>query len=221
MKNANIYRTFKSNRTKKLSMKQTTCFAVTACCFIAYLFSTSFASAADLTVGGGLSCEYLDDPVGIDSVAPRLSWWLCSEKRGQVQTAYQILVASNVERLAADEGDLWDSGRVKSDQATHVEYDGKPLESHQRCYWKVRAWDKNGQPSKWSKPGVWTMGHGRSGRLASGVDRRESQRQIADGVGKWLSCSRNQEDRRRQMGSSGPGQFDADRLGSTYAMLTG
>ena len=138
-------------------MKRTTGFVITACCFIAYLFSTSFASAADLTVGR-LSCEYLDDPVGIDSVAPRLSWWLCSEKRGQVQTAYQILVASNVERLAADEGDLWDSGRVKSDQATHVEYDGKPLESHQRCYWKVRAWDKNGQPSKWSKPGVWTMG---------------------------------------------------------------
>ena len=57
-----------------------------------------------------------------------------------------------------DRGDLWDSGKVDSDQSTFVVYAGRPLASGARCYWKVRAWDKDGQPSPWSAPGSWSMG---------------------------------------------------------------
>ncbi len=61
-------------------------------------------------------------------------------------------------RLAADEADLWDSGKVDTDQSTQVVYAGKPLESRMRCCWKVRLWDANGEPTVPSKPALWTMG---------------------------------------------------------------
>ena len=62
-------------------------------------------------------CEYLHNPLAIDTPRPRLSWTLQSEQRGQKQTAYRVLVASTPELLANDHGDLWDSGKVESDQS--------------------------------------------------------------------------------------------------------
>jgi hypothetical protein len=81
-----------------------------------------------------------------------------SAERGQIQTAYQVLVASAPEILARDHGDLWDSGRVASGATTGVPYAGVPLRSLQPVCWKVRAWDRNGTPSPWSTPATWTMG---------------------------------------------------------------
>ncbi len=105
-----------------------------------------------------LSCEYFTDPQGIDAKAPQLSWQLESDQRGQKQTAYRLLVASSRQRLAKDEGDLWDSGKVESDQSRHVAYKGTPLHSRMECFWKVRTWDKDGTPSAWSEPAYWSMG---------------------------------------------------------------
>ncbi|MBN2024866.1 MAG: glycoside hydrolase family 78 protein [Pirellulales bacterium] len=128
--------------------------------FLAVLAAATGATAED---GGALAprrlrCEYLVDPLGIDVVQPRLSWIVVSPERGQRQTAYRVLVASSPEKLAADQGDLWDTGRVESDQTIHVVYQGSPLESQERCYWKVRVWDRQGQPSAWSEPASWSMG---------------------------------------------------------------
>ncbi|MHC1591934.1 MAG: alpha-L-rhamnosidase N-terminal domain-containing protein, partial [Candidatus Helarchaeales archaeon] len=105
-----------------------------------------------------LRCEYLINPIGIDVSNPRLSWTLASEKRAQRQTAFQILVASSRELLNKDVGDLWDSGRVYSDDSIHVKYQGKELHSHEFCYWKVRIWDQDGNPSAWSDVAFWSMG---------------------------------------------------------------
>ena len=105
-----------------------------------------------------LTCEYLTNPLGIDVTQPRLSWKLASGERGQRQTAYQVLVAGTEQALAAGQGDLWDSGKVESDQSVHVVYDGAPMVSRMRCFWKVRVWDKDGQPSEVSEPARWDMG---------------------------------------------------------------
>ena len=115
------------------------------------------AAAAGLTVGG-LQCEYLENPLGIDPAQPRLGWVVESSQRAQAETAYQVLVASSEALLKANTGDLWDSGRVASDQTVQVVYAGKALPSCQRCYWKVRAWDKEGKASSYSKPACWEMG---------------------------------------------------------------
>ena len=101
---------------------------------------------------GQLRCEYLRDPLGIDAPHPRLSWVLESGQRGQRQTAYEVLVASSAELLAEDKGDLWQSGKVASDQTAQVVYAGKPLASRQACFWKVRAWDSQDKPSDWNAP---------------------------------------------------------------------
>ncbi len=43
------------------------------------------------------------------------------------QGAYQILVASNKKSIDANNGDIWDSGQVRSIESTNVEYNGNPL----------------------------------------------------------------------------------------------
>ncbi|MBX3178187.1 MAG: family 78 glycoside hydrolase catalytic domain [Candidatus Hydrogenedentes bacterium] len=105
-----------------------------------------------------LRCEYKTDPLGIDAAKPRLTWTLKADAPAQVQSAYQIMVASSPEALAADRGDRWDSGRVESDDTTFIEYAGAPLKSRDHCYWKVRVWDGDGHPSAWSAPALWSMG---------------------------------------------------------------
>ena len=105
-----------------------------------------------------LRCEHLQDPLGIDVPTPRLSWIVTSDRRGELQTAYQILVASSPDLLAKETGDLWDSGNVASAQSVLVPYSGKPLASRQFCHWKVRLWDRDGRASAWSQPAFWSMG---------------------------------------------------------------
>ena len=114
-------------------------------------------SGAAVTIEA-LSCEYLVDPIGIDAVPPRVSWQIVSDARGERQTAYQILVARSAEALAKNAGDLWDTGKVASDRSVHLEYAGAALSSRQRCHWKVRVWDKDGQASAWSAPAFFEMG---------------------------------------------------------------
>ena len=123
----------------------------------AFLWLATASSIFAATTVGNLRCESLENPPGIDATQPRLSWQLNSTERGQKQTAYQILVASSEKNLAHNKGDLWDSGKISSDQSIQVDYAGKPLESRAQCFWKVRVWDKDGKMSE-SKPAWWTMG---------------------------------------------------------------
>ena len=105
-----------------------------------------------------LRCEYLADPLGIDATSPRLSWIVTSSRRGEMQSAYQVLVATSPELLNADQGDLWDSGKVSSDENSQIVYVGSPLVSRENCFWKVRAWDRDGNAGDWSLPARWSMG---------------------------------------------------------------
>jgi len=105
-----------------------------------------------------LKCEYLDNPLGIDILNPRLSWILESDQRGQKQTAYQILVAESIEQLNTGNADLWDSGKVISDKTNQIEYSGVELKPRQECFWKVRVWDKEGEVSDYSESAFWEMG---------------------------------------------------------------
>ncbi len=105
-----------------------------------------------------LRCEYQANPLGIDVLQPRLSWKLHAAERGQKQTAYQILAATDETLLADGKADLWDTGKVASDQSVHIVYTGKALSSRTRCCWKVRVWDKDGQESPFSNVARWEMG---------------------------------------------------------------
>lgn len=104
-----------------------------------------------------LRTEMLKDPIGIDNISPKLSWNIQSDRRGIYQKSYQIIVASTFDKLMNGEGDLWDSGKVNSNQSIHIKYNGFRLKSRDKCYWKVRVWTED-EESAWSEPAKWTMG---------------------------------------------------------------
>jgi alpha-L-rhamnosidase len=69
-----------------------------------------------------------------------------------------VLVASTPEILNTDQGDIWDSGKVDSDQSTNIVFAGKSLTSGAAYAWKVRVWDKNGAASQHSSAATFEMG---------------------------------------------------------------
>src|SRR6185369_3167259 len=107
---------------------------------------------------GNLRVEYKDNPIGIDSLKPRLSGQVKSDLRDVLQSAYQIQVASTQTDLLAGHKLLWDSNRVASDDSVNRVYEGPTRKSGQRSYWHVRIWDEQGVASQWSEPGFWEMG---------------------------------------------------------------
>ena len=111
-------------------------------------------SATELT---HLRCEYLVNPLGIDELAPRLSWQLATSRRGARQTHYRLRVASSPAKLAGGEADRWDSGRVASEHTTHIAYAGSPLRSRDACHWCVEVTDETGTTTV-SAAAFWTMG---------------------------------------------------------------
>ncbi len=116
-----------------------------------------------------LRCEYLRNPLGVDALRPRLSWWPNDDRPAEVQTAYQIIAADSVDslRLACAAAVtvngvtgpvLWDSGRVDSAQTVNINYGGLPLRSTQRIYWAVRSFDSDGEASAFSEAGWFETG---------------------------------------------------------------
>lgn len=124
---------------------------------LALFLAGALGALADYRVTA-LKTEHATDPLGIDVAQPRLSWQVAAEEKGQRQTAWQVLVATSGAALAADRGDLWDSGKVAGDRTQRVPYGGWPLASSQQVFWKVRSWDRADRPSAWSAPATWTMG---------------------------------------------------------------
>jgi alpha-L-rhamnosidase len=120
------------------------------------LFAIAAQASAALTPTY-LRCEYRVNPEGIETTAkPRLTWLVESPERGAKQSAYRILVASSQDRLAANRGDLWDSGKIASNKTVNVHYDGR--RGAGLYWWKVQVWDGQGRVSAWSTPAHWSDG---------------------------------------------------------------
>jgi len=111
---------------------------ITSLCF-------SLAQAQHKISVTNLQCEMLTNPEGIDVVQPRLSWQIKSDVNDVKQTAYQIIVASTLENLNANKADLWDSGKVTSNESVNVVYKGKKLIDRQNAFWKVIAFTNKGE----------------------------------------------------------------------------
>lgn len=105
-----------------------------------------------------LRCEYRNNPMGVDAAKPRLSWQIISDKRNVLQTAYRILVADDSVQLIRGVGNVWDSKRVPDNASIQVPYNGKPLVSAKKYYWKMMMWDNQNAQSSWSGINSWQMG---------------------------------------------------------------
>ena len=134
--------------------------------FLVYLFGaygTLFISCSGEQAAtiqpSELTCENREAAF-IDTEHPRLSWinTFDTNTRGARQTAYSIQVASSPEQLEDNRPDLWDSGKVQSDQSYLIDYAGDKLISTKTYWWRVKVWDQDNNSSAWSAPARWTMG---------------------------------------------------------------
>ncbi len=101
-----------------------------------------------------LTCEYRKDPIGIDSLHPRISWMMESDHSGVLQVAYRLQVS-----LRSDfQPVIWDTGVVLSDQSVHITYQGPNLEPGTRYYYRVCVEDNHGDTSGWSETAFWETG---------------------------------------------------------------
>ncbi len=105
-----------------------------------------------------MQVESLENPLGINTLSPRFSWENRSDRNGAGQSAYQIIVASEKGLLDDRGADLWNSGKISSAESLFVPYAGESLMPGQHCFWKVRVWDDQGQPSPWSGPAEFLIG---------------------------------------------------------------
>jgi alpha-L-rhamnosidase len=97
-----------------------------------------------------LRVENLEKPLGIDTAEPRFSWQITSDKQKVLQTAYQIIVSDN-------KGEVWNTGKVESDQQLWIQYAGKQLQSNTACTWRVKVWTTVGE-SEWSSDECFSVG---------------------------------------------------------------
>jgi len=98
-----------------------------------------------------VKCQATINPEGIEVSHPAFSWIAESPQQGQKQMAYQIIVADNQKDINQDNGNVWNSEKVNSDQTSAVLYQGTPLQSNRIYYWKVRVWDAYDRPAAYSK----------------------------------------------------------------------
>ena len=142
---------------KRLSAAASVAVVLVAATHFALGRATAFADTMPPT---GLMLNLMARPelVAIADPKPRFSWIVNSPESDNVQTAYQILLASDGSVLAEDRADVWDSGKVRSRSSTSVEFGGNPLASNRSYGWKVRTWDKKDAVSPWSSVQLFRAG---------------------------------------------------------------
>ena len=117
----------------------------------------SFSAPAAISLNS-LKTEGMVNPEGIDVLKPRFSWQItATSEQNVIQKAYQILVATSPEKLNANVGDVWNSGKIRSENSVWIDFAGKTPESNEKFYWKVKVWTNKGE-SDWSETASWSMG---------------------------------------------------------------
>jgi alpha-L-rhamnosidase len=97
-----------------------------------------------------LTCEYIENPLGIDTKAPRLSWTLKSTVRNQFQSAYDLILSDNIKDIQQGKGNVWSTGKIISSQNIQIEYKDGALKSFTKYYWRVKVYNQNNDASPWS-----------------------------------------------------------------------
>ena len=106
----------------------------------------------------GLRLDRRVNPLGLENPQPTFSWRSDDTARNWVQSAYQVQVASDPALLAGNKPDIWDSGRVASNESIGLPYKGPALLSGKRYVWRVRTWDSSSRQQLSQEPAWWEMG---------------------------------------------------------------
>lgn len=118
-----------------------------------------------------LRCEYQISPRGIEKAHPFLSWEITSlKKRNIIQSSFRIILVESNKIPSKKSKIFWDSGVKQSNHSVNVKYNGKPLQSATKYYWRVQVRDTEGGESEFSE---WTS-------FETGILHEE------DWVSKWV-----------------------------------
>ena len=98
-----------------------------------------------------LSCEQLTNPLGIEVRQPLLSWMIESSESGMRQSAYEIIVSDSKQEIDGNTGNIWNTGKITSDETVFIRYEGAALKPFTRYFWKVRVYNQTGVASEWSQ----------------------------------------------------------------------
>lgn len=123
--------------------------------FVVVLGVPAFAAAP--LAPSHLLVDDVIDPVGVGP-APFFGWRVDDPDPDEIQTKYQLRVASSAEMLAAGRADVWDSGEVASRRQNHVAYGGPALAADREYFWQVRTWDKTAAPGSFSPVAHFVVG---------------------------------------------------------------
>lgn len=95
--------------------------------------------------------------LGIDTETPRFAWQVNDKDKAEYQSAFELIVSDSEDEIDVNNGSAWSTGKQSSGEQ-EISYAGLPLKSATRYWWKVRTWDKNDQPSPWSKKEFFLTG---------------------------------------------------------------
>jgi len=132
-----------------------------------------FLEAQQTLIPKELQCEYLNNPIGIDSPHPRLTWKIIDPRQGSKQSAFQIFIATDSNVLNNQKSDVFHTPII-DDAAQLFNYKGDALKSFTRYYWKVKVWDQNGISS------ISNINYFETGMM-----------QMSNWKGAWISDTRN------------------------------
>ncbi|MBK7131527.1 MAG: family 78 glycoside hydrolase catalytic domain [Bacteroidales bacterium] len=106
----------------------------------------------------GLMVEFIREPENtliLDS-EPEFSWIIPAEAISQ--KGYQVIVSSRREFIDSNNGDVWNSGLVISENSSGVSYGGAALTENRKYFWKVRIQDRNGRLTEYSEVQIFRTG---------------------------------------------------------------
>lgn len=177
------------------------------------LFTLCFSAKSETSnLLVNLQTDYLENPIGIDNLEPRLSWIIEDSKEGTKQTAYRLIVGVDHDRVNSINGDTpvsgsfsgisWDTGVVSSD-IQMISYSGKDLTPFTKYYWKVIIWDYEKDQSvseiQTFETGMMDMTNWQGNWISDGRDinykpapyfRKEFQLDKEMGAGKEITSAR-------------------------------
>lgn len=137
-----------------MNVKQSACWVLGALSVLAGCRHFPGSDAGPVPVN--LLCDQAVNPLGVDSLAPRLQWQVPEGFAEANIRLAEVIVSTDLKELKPGSADLWKPGLLASPFA--VNYAGKELPSSVPVYWKVRVWDEAGKASRWSNPARFTTG---------------------------------------------------------------
>jgi alpha-L-rhamnosidase len=132
-----------------------------------------------------LRTNALDSPLGIDTPQPTFSWQSDAKTPNWMQSAYEVLVATDVKDLHPGKAGAWDSGRISASESVNITYAGTALKAQQRYFWQVIVWDDKGRQSL-SAPAWFETGLGASEWKGQWITRKNPADEAELSAIRWI-----------------------------------